>query len=90
MAEDSENQQTEKIAEPEATEEKEKVPQAMKIIAPVTAENLRQYLKNFEKEMLETAMQDSGNIKKLAAARLGMDKDSFNKKILSYALVPES
>lgn len=57
-----------------------------RILSPLTAENLKQYLDNFEKEILETAIQDSGNYRKLAAERLNMDLMSFDRKILKHGL----
>lgn len=48
--------------------------------------NLKQYLDNFEKEILEAAIEDSGSYRKLAAERLNLDVMSFDKKILKHGL----
>jgi len=66
-------------------------PQAqLKIIAPLTVENLKQHLDNFEKEMLEMAIQDCSSIKQLAAERLRLDMLSFDKKLIKHGLKLEA
>jgi len=53
---------------------------------PLKAENIEAYLKSFEKEIIQTALEAATGIQAFAAERLGMEEDSLQQKIQELEL----
>ena len=58
----------------------------LKIMKPLKAENIEAYLKSFEKEIIQTALEAATGIQAFAAERLGMEEDSLQQKIQELEL----
>tara|TARA_R110000824_G_scaffold288508_2_gene476523 strand:+ start:94075 stop:95595 length:1521 start_codon:yes stop_codon:yes gene_type:complete len=59
----------------------------LKIMSPLTADNLALYLRNFEKELLQAALEDSAGIEKFAAQRMNIDEQVLQEKLQEHALI---
>lgn len=58
----------------------------LKIMSPLTVANLTKYLQNFEKELIQAALEDSAGIEKFAAQRLNLEEEAFQEKLQEHAL----
>ena len=75
------------IAEVQADLEKPLEEKAfLKIMSPLTAENLTLYLQNFEKELILSALEDSAGIEKFAIQRLNLEEQTFQEKLQKYSI----
>jgi len=58
----------------------------LKIVTPLTVSNLEQYLKSFEKEIIETAIEDSAGVLSFAAERLEIEEESLQLKLQAFSI----
>jgi sigma-54 specific flagellar transcriptional regulator A len=75
---ETETEKTQSTAEPEKV--------FLKIMTPLKADNIEEYLNSFEKEIIETALEDAAGMKSFAAERLGLEEDVLLQKMQEFEL----
>jgi sigma-54 specific flagellar transcriptional regulator A len=60
---------------------------AMDMLLPLNEERLGQYLQNFERQMLEVALDDSAGLMDYAAERMQLDVDAFKSRLQAHGLL---